>query len=255
MKSFRIIMVIICMCCGTNTADSGELKRLWGDLVKKYPPPEPTISERKFLELKYRKLYTTYPTGLFQKNEIHFHQLEQYASSYLRKHELQFSKSGYSRNRLKKYKDIIHKASIYFTVPEKIIGAVILQESSGNPKAQAKTSSAKGLMQTIDATFNLAKRNVRQYGLHISNPYKAFDSIIAGTWYLSYVFELARQDFPEYNDRTKIAMWEKALEYYYAGPVWGKNPRPIFHVYVKGKKVVIKKALYSQKALEYAYML
>ena len=253
MKHFQFVYIILFILIG-NITFAGELNRLWGDLVKKYPPPEPTIKERQYLERKYHTEYSMYPDQLFHNNNVQFEQVKKYAS-YLRKHDLKFSKSSYCTKRLHKFKDMIHKASIYFTVPEKIIGAVILQESSGNPRAKAKTSSAKGLMQTIDATFNLAKRNVQQYGLHISDPYKPKDSIIAGTWYLSYVFELARQDFPAYYDRSKLNMWEKALEYYYAGPKWGKNPKPIFHVYVKGKKLVIKKALYSQKALEYAYLL
>ena len=255
MKRIQYLYIMICIIFVGNLAYAGELNRLWGDLIKKYPPPEPTKEERNYLEDKYSSEYTSYPEKLFQNKNIPFEKLKQNASPYLRKHELQLSKSSYSRRRLQKFKEIIHKASVYFTVPEKIIGAVILQESSGNPRAKAKTSSAKGLMQTIDATFYLAKSNVRKYGLYINDPYQPKDSIIAGTWYLSYVFELAKQDFPTYNDRSKLKMWEKALEYYYAGPKWGKHPKPIFHVYINGKKLVIKKALYSQKALEYAYML
>ena len=255
MKRFQCLCLNICFIFVFSCAYAGELNRLWGDLIKKYPPPKPTLEDRNYLESKYNAEYTVYPDQLFQNKNIPLEQVNKYASSYLRKHELQLSKSTYCRKRLQKFKEMIHKSSIYFTVPEKIIGAVILQESSGDPKAKAKTSSAKGLMQTIDATFYLAKSNVRQFGLYINDPYNPKDSIIAGSWYLSYVFELARQDFPEYHDRSKLKMWEKALEYYYAGPKWGKHPKPIFHVYVNGKKLIIKKALYSQKALEYAYML
>ena len=253
MKYFKIFLAVFCIFFISENLHSGELNRLWGDLIKKYPPPKPTPEQLEYLKRKYESIFTPSSYSVLQYKDASYESFRN--TPYYRRHNIKYSKSGYCKTQLQKFQKHIHRASIYFNVPEKIIGAVILQESSGNPRAKAKTSSAKGLMQTIDATFSLAKRSVAKYGLYIRNPYNPKDSIIAGTWYLSYVFELAKQDFPEYNNRNSLYMWEKALEYYYAGPIWGKNPKPIFHVYVNGKRLVIKKALYSQKALEYARIL
>ncbi|CAN2045954.1 putative Transglycosylase SLT domain-containing protein [Candidatus Magnetomoraceae bacterium gMMP-1] len=257
MKKFKCIFMTIFFILIAGSAQSGPLSNMWGELIKKYPPPEPTIEERKSLASIYAPLIKKYPypEKLFLKKKVKLEEIERKAAPYIRHHKQSPQKTALCQKRLKPYQKTIHRASINFDVPEQIIGAVILQESSGNPRAKAKTSSAKGLMQTINSTFAFAKKNLKKLGITISDPYKPEDSIYAGAWYLSYVFELAKQDWPKFNDRKKIEMWEKALEYYYAGPTWGKNPKPIFHAYINGKKIVIKKAYYSRKVLEYAFIL
>ncbi|MCP4112764.1 MAG: transglycosylase SLT domain-containing protein [Desulfobacteraceae bacterium] len=246
-KLFFTACIIIIM---AGTINAGPLKNMWGELIKKYPPPVPTPEERKKLVTAYNALAKAPEKNVFLEKEVQIDRQERKTVSYPKSR-----KAGLYQKRLKPYQEMIRIASIRFDVPEAIIGAVIIQESSGNPKAKAKTSSAKGLMQTINATFKFAKGHLRKLGLFIKDPYLPEDSITAGTWYLSYVFELAKQDYPEYNDRKKIEMWRKALEYYYAGPNWGKDPGPIVYARVKGKEIVIKKAWYARKVLEKAYVL
>ena len=74
----------------------------------------------------------------------------------------------------------------------------------------------------------------------------------AGGWYLNYCFGMARHDYPDNSDRGNLERWARALEYYYAGPAWGRDPRPIVHVYRNGKRTQIHKARYSEGVLEYA---
>jgi len=254
-KYFKFIVILICCSFYCSViVYAGQLNEIWGEIIKKYPAPIPTKTERKTFTKLYKPLFDNYPESLFQSEHINYEDVVNY-SSYIKRHETQKDNEYIYHKKLQPYNSFIYNASKAFDVPEKIIGAVILQESSGNPKAKAKTSSAKGLMQTIDATFSFSRKKLLKHGIIIKDPYKPKDSIMAGTWYLSYVFELAKQDWPEYFDRSQLIMWEKALEYYYAGPVWGKNPKPIFHAYVNGKKIVIKKAYYSKKVLEYAMLL
>ncbi|MCF6179834.1 MAG: transglycosylase SLT domain-containing protein, partial [Geopsychrobacter sp.] len=56
------------------------------------------------------------------------------------------------------YAELISEASARFDVPIPVIAAVIMVESGGNPRASANSSSAKGLMQTINATFAEARQ-------------------------------------------------------------------------------------------------
>ena len=253
MKVLFIKLMFVCLLI--QSASAGPLGDMWGELIKKYPPPRPTIAERNTFSDLYQKMIQKYPQPLFDKKDIAYDELSQYAWPYLKTHRLPMNKQFFCKKKLRPFKEYIQKASLLFDVPEEIIGGVILQESSGNPKAKAKTSSAKGLMQTIDATFDFARKKLLTYDIIIHDPYIPLDSILSGTWYLSYVFELAREDWPRFNNRSQIKMWEKALEYYYAGPVWGKNPKPIFHAYINGKKIIIQKAYYSRKVLEYAMIL
>jgi soluble lytic murein transglycosylase-like protein len=250
-KSFAIIcLFFLCI-----SAKAGPLEDIWGELIQKYPPPKPTQKERQTFTDLYDSMILNYPASLFDGQIIDYDDVSQMAWPFLKTHHISKNKKAFYQSRLKPFQAHIEKASFFFDVPEEIIGGVILQESSGNPRAKAKTSSAKGLMQTIDATFEFARKNLLKHEFIISDPYNPLHSILAGTWYLSYVFELSKEDWPIHNDRSQLAMWEKALEYYYAGPVWGKNPKPIFHAYTNGKRIVIQKAYYSRKVLEYAFML
>ena len=262
MKRAGIYIIFACLFAVFATAvdtsaREGSLAEIWGEIIEKYPPPKPTEEDRQTLASLYASILdkNPYPEKLFEKKDVDLEEIEREASAYVKTTKFSPSNIELCKERLLPYKDLIHKASVQFDVPEKIIGAVILKESSGNPRAKAKTSSAKGLMQTIDDTFAFCKQNLLNLGVEIDNPYDPEDSIMAGTWYLSFVFELARQDFPTYNDRKDPKQWKKALEYYYAGPVWGKNPKPIFNVYVNGGKLTINKGLYSKSVLEYSEIL
>jgi len=126
----------------------------------------------------------------------------------------------------------VKEASRLFDVPEPVIISVINTESGGNPQAKNPRSSAKGLMQTIDSTFSMAKRRlVRDYGVTISHPYDSRSSIFAGTWYLSYVYGWAAKKDPSLvGGRDSLNNWEKALMNYYLGPGHEK--------YLRGKLVV-----------------
>src|SRR3989344_3645464 len=66
------------------------------------------------------------------------------------------------------YNNFINKYSGgEFVVPANLIKAVIIQESKGDPKASAGTSSAKGLMQIIDSTAAsiAGELNIQSYDL------------------------------------------------------------------------------------------
>lgn len=143
----------------------------------------------------------------------------------------------------------IDTAAQRFTVPAPLIEAVIARESGGNPKARAGSTSAKGLMQTIDATFALAQRRLAARGIRIHDPLVPRDSILAGTWYLSHCFDLAAARSETALRRDRLGDWRKALEYYYAGPGLGRSSAPIVYVARRGKTVRIDKARYADAIL------
>jgi soluble lytic murein transglycosylase-like protein len=72
------------------------------------------------------------------------------------------------------FSEIIHEASLKYGVDEKVISAVIQQESSFNPQA-VSSSGAMGLMQLMPETAK---------NLGVTDPYNAEQNIMAGTKYL-----------------------------------------------------------------------
>ncbi len=245
--SFTFIFLFL-----ANFAHAGVLNDAWGDIIRQYPNPQPRKEERVTLASIFNPVVSNYPDHLLQKKNITIEDIKGKSGMFVKRHPASLSKPFSQKKLIKPYKKTISKAMKLFNVPANIIGGVIIQESGGKRFAKAKTSSAKGLMQTIDSTFKLAQKNLYDYGIFIKNPYNASDSIMAGTWYLSWCFEAAREDFPSYNDRSNTNHWKKGLEYYYAGPTWGKNHKPLFFVEYKGKKIIIKKGHYSNKVLEFA---
>lgn len=155
---------------------------------------------------------------------------------------------------LSPYRCIIQDASARFDVPESVIGAVIMVESGANPYARAGTSTAKGLMQTIDSTFQAARAHLSAQGVEIeNNPFDPHASIMAGSWYLSQMYKAAVADAPdEVDSREIITAWRRPLEYYYAGPGNGKKREDIVIIYADGRQVVIDKPGYSNKVLQWA---
>jgi len=162
--------------------------------------------------------------------------------------------SGYLHGNLKPYSHFIQKAGRMFNIPEEIIGAVIMVESAGNPKAKAKTSSAQGLMQTVNGTFNMAKKKLLASGIRIAkSPYDPHASIMAGSWYLNRMYERAKTDGKSrINSRQHFDSWKYPLEYYYAGPENGRKKEDTVIIYAGGKRVVVDKPAYSKKVLKWA---
>ena len=129
-----------------------------------------------------------------------------------------------------------------------------MAESGGNPRAQASTSTAKGLMQTIAGTFRDARKDLIAQGILIEDdPFDPHASIIAGAWYLDRMYAQAAVDRnqPDLN-RRDIVSWRYPVEYYYAGPGHGRKKKKRVVVYAGGKQVVIDKPAYSRKVLQWA---
>ncbi len=158
---------------------------------------------------------------------------------------------------LKPYLNLIKECSKIFDVPQEIIGAVVLVESGGNPKASASTSSAKGLMQTIKSTFRDAYASLKAQGIKIKNdPFNPRASLYAGTWYLNHVFGRVQKDNPSQAiSRFEIEDWCTPAKYYYAGPGWGAQKEEIIITYIDGKKLVVDKQTYCRKVMQYARLL
>lgn len=100
-----------------------------------------------------------------------------------------------AHDRLSKYVDHIRNASIESNIPEQLLRAVIMQESSGNERA-ISSRGAVGLMQLMPDT-------ARSVG--VNNIYDAEENIKGGARYL-------RQMFDRFGDI------ESALAAYNAGP-------------------------------------
>jgi len=162
--------------------------------------------------------------------------------------------SGHLHKALRPYAHIINDAARRFLIPSEIIGAVIMAESGGNSRAQASTSTAKGLMQTIAGTFRDAREDLMAQGILIEDdPFDPQASIIAGAWYLDQMYAQATMDRkrPDLN-RQDIASWRYPVEYYYAGPGHGRKKKKRVIIYAGGKQVVIDKPAYSRKVLQWA---
>jgi soluble lytic murein transglycosylase-like protein len=101
-----------------------------------------------------------------------------------------------SLNRLRKYEDIIDKASSQFGVDKNVIRSVILAESAAKQNA-VSSANAKGLMQLIDSTA--AEMGVK-------NSFDPKENIFGGAKYLA---KMLRQ----YNGNLELA-----LAAYNAGP-------------------------------------
>jgi hypothetical protein len=162
--------------------------------------------------------------------------------------------SGHFHKSLKAFEHLIEEASKRFEIPKHVIAGLIMVESSGNPKAKAKTSSAKGLTQTIASTFREARAGLLAQGVVVKNdPYDPRASIMAGSWYLNEMYKRALADGkPGVGNRKKTESWKHPLRYYYAGPSGGRKDGDIVIIYAGGKKVVVNKKAYSQKVMRWA---
>jgi hypothetical protein len=159
--------------------------------------------------------------------------------------------------RLAPYETTIDTASRRFDIPRVLLQAVIMAESGGNPKARAGITSAKGLMQTIDSTFSMARAGLSERGFHIpDNPFDPEASIMAGAWYLDRMYHQALSDGKmAKEDRKDIDSWRYPLEYYYAGPGKGIRAENKIQVYSNGESRIIDKRAYSGKIQSWAKIL
>lgn len=159
--------------------------------------------------------------------------------------------------RLAPYDPFISRASALFDIPGPVIKSVIMAESGGNPDAKTRLSSAKGLMQTIDTTFAMARKGLAGMGITIKNdPFDPEASVMAGTWYLDRMYKRALADRKMVKpERQDTASWRYPLEYYYAGPAHGVKQKNKILVFSKGTKRVIDKRAYSKKIQTWAEIL
>ena len=95
-----------------------------------------------------------------------------------------------------KFSDTISKAASTYNVPEKLIAAIMKQESNFNPNA-VSTAGASGLMQLMPSTAKF---------LGINDPFNPEQNIMGGTKYL-------RQMLNQFDNNIEIA-----LAAYNAGP-------------------------------------
>ena len=217
----------------------------WSTLQEKFLPKAPVIEAAREEEDPWKKLQALPFTEKEEKEALK-------DSAYSKK------VSGKISGKLDGYKEYIKKASRMFNVPEAVISAVIMVESGGDPNAAAKESSAKGLMQLIDATFAYSRSALNNQGIGIgSDPFDPEASVIAGTWYLSRMYTKAAVSDKKITnpDRKNLATWKFPLEYYYAGPGNGVKAANKIIVYSNGEKRVIDKSSYSGKVLIWAEIL
>lgn len=159
--------------------------------------------------------------------------------------------------RLARYETHIETAAETFDIPKVVIQAVIMAESGGDPLAKAGTTSAIGLMQTIDSTFEMAKKALENQGIYIPDtPFDPGASIMAGSWYLDRMYKKALKDQKmKIAARQDISSWRYPLEYYYAGPLNGAKAKNKIFVFSNGTKRVIDKRAYSKKIQTWAKIL
>ncbi|MFN3135396.1 MAG: transglycosylase SLT domain-containing protein [Candidatus Kryptonium sp.] len=82
-------------------------------------------------------------------------------------------------DRIKRFDDLIRKASEEFNVPEELIKAIIAVESSGNVFA-VSPKGAKGLMQLVDSTAKF---------VGVKNVWHPAENIYGGVKYLRYLLD------------------------------------------------------------------
>ena len=245
-------MVLACLLAlHPAPAPAAGLADAWSGLLENYYLPEAPEREAATLRSAWGDMLAGYPARAIERGARTLEEAERIPAAYRRHHRFFDRGREDWTGRLEPYRSHIEDAARRFDVPAVVLGAVILQESGGDAKAKAKGTSAKGLMQTIDATFALAKKTLAKKDLRIANPLVARDSILAGAWYLSYCYDLAVRDHGAKGRRQDPESWRRALEYYYAGPGWGRDPRPIIHVYRNGERTRIHKAKYSDGVFAY----
>lgn len=245
MRFFLFVFVLLVLPCifHTPVVSADPWKALQQKYEKGCDRRETNIQHEKDPWARLRAVY------------LPFTEAEERAAS---KHKDSAGKVSRSLHRiLEPFAHIIKDTSNKFNVPPEIIGAVIMVESGGDPSAGAETSSAKGLMQTIDSTFREAREDLAMKGVLLpDDPFDPSASITAGTWYLDQMFVRAKAVHGrEMGSRDDIMSWRYPLQYYYAGPGNGQKKSDKVIVYAKGKRIIVNKSAYSKKVLKWADIL
>lgn len=219
----------------------------WADLQKRFEKkPPPKIENIKEEQDPWAKLRAVFLPFSFEEEKLA-----------VKNDKAAGKMAGKMNARMHPYEKIIKKASTTFNIPQSVIKSVIMAESGADPYAKAKTTSAKGLMQTIDSTFKMARNALTARGIYVEDdPFDPNASIMAGSWYLDRMYEKALADKKmSVNDRNNIASWRYPLEYYYAGPGNGAKPENKILVFSNGTRRVIDKRAYSKKIQTWAAIL
>jgi hypothetical protein len=132
----------------------------------------------------------------------------------------------------------VRDVAFIFDIPEPVFYGLIYHESGCDPKAKNPKSSARGLTQMIDATWDWSKGHVNKgFNLALRDRNIPDDSMMAGGWYLNHLFMVAERinGKEKMLSRKDLASWKIPLQYYYAGEGCGPKPkcRPEKKIYSK----------------------
>ena len=161
------LVVLLAGCPAWTSA--GALAESWAGLMT-YPREAPAPREEASLLSAWGEMLANYPAAAMRSGARTLEALEGIPAAYRRQHRHYDSGPKEWARRLAPYRHWVDTAARRFDVSPSLIEGVILQESGGDAAARATGSSAKGLMQTIDATFALAKKTLAGEGLRIEDP-------------------------------------------------------------------------------------
>ncbi len=157
------------------------------------------IAEMIYKEIEAKDLKVEDANKLNKKAARNFEPLQRDEKSARKENIKKFIIQRYGESlidRIKKFDEVIKKASSEFNVPEELIKAVIAVESSGNVFALSP-KGAKGLMQLVDSTAEF---------VGVKNVWHPAENIYGGVKYLRYLLD-------RFNGDVRLA-----LAGYNAGP-------------------------------------
>lgn len=243
-KLFLYLILVLTLSCSS----AGALEDPWNSLRLEY---DGKVSQARYAPPAEQKD----PWAMLRSVYLPFSPEDEIRAMTDPEHHRRFAERFNSK--LKPYDSYIHMASETFNIPEAILRSLIMAESGGNPFASAGATSAKGLTQTINSTFNESRKGLRKIGIQIKNsPFDPEASIMAGAYYLNQMVDKCIQDGKVTRfDRSLIASWRYPLEYYYAGPGNGVKSANKIYVFSNGEHRVIDKRSYSRKIQAWAQIL
>ncbi|WP_107838815.1 lytic transglycosylase domain-containing protein [Metasolibacillus meyeri] len=196
-KAMKILMEIQAMQSVGNTtfndSNSALFNEMLGDILQSQQSglTESLSNEQTFMQTGGVGTQTKYLDAFLYGSAVTSSPLEQYVTEYTGQGAFNDSLTGANR-----YKDTIAKAAATYNLPEKLIAAVMKQESNFNPEV-ISTAGAVGLMQLMPGTSKY---------LGIQNPTDTEQNIMGGAKYL-------RQMLNQFGQNL-----ETALAAYNAGP-------------------------------------
>ncbi|WPK12333.1 lytic transglycosylase domain-containing protein [Lysinibacillus louembei] len=198
-KAMKILMEIQAMQSVGNTTLNNSNNTLFnemlGDILQAQQPTGLTAELGSEFSLSQTSgligPQTKYLDAFLYEGAIASSPLEQYVKDYTGQEAYNELLAGASR-----YKETIAKAAATYNLPEKLIAAVMKQESNFNPEV-VSTAGAVGLMQLMPGTSKY---------LGVQNPTDAEQNIMGGAKYL-------RQMLNQFGQNL-----ETALAAYNAGP-------------------------------------